>query len=201
MTAKFNYKQNDLFRRGLQIRLNACVGPNGGPYDFADYARGYFLAARELVDSLEKESNYVDILVYPLCYAYRHAVELGLKHLARELPRLYGDKKEIQLTHNLNDNWQQVRPYLTRARRYLDADSSAIPYVDKVLADFLDFDPSGEVFRFPENKKGERHLQDTRIINVEVLGTYMNKLADIFEFWFYKSRELMEHRHDMQFDT
>lgn len=181
--------------------MNACVGPNGGPYDFADYAHGYFLAARELVDSLQRKSNYVDIVVYPLCYAYRHAVELGLKYLARELPKLYGEKNDIRLTHNLSDNWQQVRPYLSRAGKYLDADNSAISYVDKVLADFLEFDPSGEVFRFPENKKGELHLQDARIINVEVLGAHMNKLADIFEFWFDKSKDLMEYRHELQLDT
>jgi hypothetical protein len=181
--------------------LNACVGTNGGPYDFSDYSRGYFLSAKNQIEALLDNSGYVDILIYPLCYSYRHGIELGLKHFARELPALFKEENKIKLTHNLNDNWQNVRPYVVKVKKYLDKDNEAIPFIDKVLKDFLEFDPSGEVFRFPESRRGDLHLQDARIINVEVLGAYMMKLADIFEFWFNKIRDLFEYRDELIIDV
>ncbi|MCP5134411.1 MAG: hypothetical protein H6976_12655 [Gammaproteobacteria bacterium] len=195
----FNYKHNDLFRRGPQTRLNACIGTNGGPYDFSDYSRGYFQSAKNQLDAIIKNSGLVDILIYPLCYSYRHGIELGLKHLARELPLIFQEGEKIKLTHNLNDNWNSIRPYIVRLRRYLDENNESVPFIDKVLNDFLEFDPNGEVFRFPENRKGDLHLQEARIINVEVLGAYMERLAEIFKYWFYKSRDLYEIRDEIDF--
>jgi hypothetical protein len=195
----FNYKHNDLFGRGPQTRLNACVGTNGGPYDFSDYSRGYFLSAKSQLNAIVENSGLVDILIYPLCYSYRHGIELGLKHLARELLLLFEEDEKIKLTHNLNDNWHHIRPFVARLSRYLDKEGKSVPFIDKVLVDFLEFDPSGEVFRFPENRKGDLHLQDARIINVEVLGAYMEVLAEIFQDWFYRSRDLYEMRSEIDF--
>ena len=35
------YSYNSLFRPGPNSSLNACVGANGGPYDFGSYAEGF----------------------------------------------------------------------------------------------------------------------------------------------------------------
>ena len=193
---QFGYKENDIFRRGPQTRLNACVGPNGGPYDFEDYARGYFLAAKSQLAAICENSAYVDILIYPLSYCYRHGIELAFKHLARELPGLFRENGTISMTHKLNDNWRRVRGYLCKRPEFFDPDDRLISYTDKVLKDFLEFDPGGDVFRFPENRDGELHLQDARIINVEVLGAYLNELGEIFEFWFRRVRAGYAHMED-----
>ena len=177
------YKQNDLFRPGESFHLNACVGRNGGPYSFGAYSRGYFDAGDRLVQSIFDNHRYVDIIVYPLVFIYRHAVELGLKDLASRVPPLLGETQTIQLTHRLLDNWRIVRGYLERCDGGLN-DPDPIQLVEKVLADFVQLDPKGETFRFPEDTHGNPHLQDTSIINVEVFASAMEKVHEAFEFWF-----------------
>jgi hypothetical protein len=184
------YKHNSLFTRGDDIRLNACVGPNGGPYDFRDYAHGYFKAAARLIESMRKDVAHVDIIVYPLCFLYRHGTELALKWLARELSIADGAEEQPRLTHRLYDNWTSVRTLLERNPSAFDV-RTAVPFVDAALKDFLEFDPNGEVFRYPEDRQGKLHLQDARIINLQVLGDAMSKVGDIFDFWFYCTDSLL----------
>lgn len=110
------------------------------------------------------------------------AIELSLKHLAQDLPKLWGEEGSIRLTHRLSDTWEGVRGYLQRTPQF-DSDSDLIPYVDGVLKDFLEFDPDGTVFRYPGDRKGNLHLQDARIINVHVLGEVMTKVQEAFKHW------------------
>jgi hypothetical protein len=179
------YRQNDIFRRGSDFRLNACVGTNGGLYDFSDYARGYFLAAENVLASLRQDSACVDILVYPLAFLFRHGIELSLKGLARELSELAGAKTNVKLTHKLSDNWSAVKQELVKRSSHFDTENRLIQLVDQVLKDYLEFDPVGEVFRFPEDRGGNLFLQEARIINVEVLGGALKQVADAFDYWFY----------------
>ena len=68
------YEEGDLFRRVPSQEyheLMACVGTNGGPYGFDDYAIGYFEAARLIWNSIEGGEATVDVAVYPLTFLYR----------------------------------------------------------------------------------------------------------------------------------
>jgi hypothetical protein len=162
--------------------MNACVGENGGPYDFYDYAWGYFEASHAAVRAALDHEAPVDVLVYPICFGYRHAIELSLKHLAHELPKLWKAAGTIKLNHLLYDTWEVVKEYLQRSPHF-DPDGDLIPFVDRVLKDFLEFDQDGTVFRFPLDRKGNLHLQDARIINVVVLGEVMAKVQEAFKHW------------------
>jgi len=177
------YDHNDLFRPGSNVHLNACVGRNGGPYDFSAYSRGYFEAGVRLVQSLFHNESYVDIIVYPVIYIYRHAIELGLKHLAYRLPPLFEEKQPIRLTHRLIDNWLLVREYLEKLPDGGN-DPTHIQLVDKVIKDFVQLDPKGETFRFPQSKDGDIHLLDTSVINIEIFAAAMIKVYEAFQFWF-----------------
>ncbi len=177
------YKQNDLFRGDpARSHLNACVGINGGPYDFFDYARGYIRAAESAIETASAGKNPVDILIYPIAYCYRHAIELYLKHLLITLPRLWDETYAFKPTHLLSDNWHVVRTYIKRDKHF-DPDANLIFQVDQIINDFVDIDPTGEVFRFPIDRQKSPHLQDTPLINVLVLGKAMSQLARIFEYW------------------
>jgi hypothetical protein len=186
------YKHNDLFRPGERAELNACVGKNGGPYDFYAYSRGYFSAGDRLLASLFQDSFSLDLIVYPVIYIYRHAIELALKHLARGLPALWDDDTEIKLSHKLKDNWLVVRPYLLKSPDFGGAELLA--KVDVILDDFVEIDPSGEVFRFPESRDGSRFLQDTSHINLLVFGQAMESLQEIFDFWFDTLTQLWDYK-------
>jgi hypothetical protein len=82
------FKQNDVFRGVSKWPdKNACVGNNGGPYDLYDYADAYFDATRGLLElalsapDINRPWITIDLLVYPICRNFRHAVELYLNDL------------------------------------------------------------------------------------------------------------------------
>jgi hypothetical protein len=181
-------KQNGLFRSGPNIRLNACVGRNGGPADFYRYAFGYFEAGERLAKSLQEDSALVDCVIYPLVQVYRHGIETVLKHLGKELAFLLDETEEIKLTHKLLDNWKVVRPYL----RKLGVEAKMLNRVARKLKALVEFDPNGETFRYPEARDGTLHLQDTSLINVEVFGKEMNWLAGFFKDCCFATEDLFD---------
>ncbi len=67
------YSYNSLFRPGPNSSLNACVGANGGPYDFGSYAEGFFEAGFQIVDAIKRGEWTTDILIYPAVFDFRHA--------------------------------------------------------------------------------------------------------------------------------
>lgn len=173
----FGSRHNSLFSPGPDFHLNACVGRNGGPAGLTRYAKGYFEAGARLVKSLQEDPIEVDWLVYPLVMVYRHGIETALKHLGRVLPALFDETAEVKLTHKLMDNWNLVRRYLAQ----LEVEAKEIEQVEGKLTEFIQIDPNGETFRYPEARDGTRHLQDTSLINVEVFGEGMAYVATFLE--------------------
>ena len=59
-------KQGDelyaLFGHGPNTQLNACVGNNGGPYDFSDYGQGFFDGGTKIVEALKRNDGLIDVL-------------------------------------------------------------------------------------------------------------------------------------------
>ncbi len=184
---EFPKGENSLFRPGKNFHLNACVGVNGGPYDLHDYANGYFDSGEILIERIRENESRVDILVYPLVFTYRHALELSIKYLAERLPPLFGVSVKIESTHNLTDNWDKVRVFMERFLEVSEDESGKehIQMVDQVVKDFVQIDPFGQTFRFPETKGGKPHLLNTNIINVEVVGDSMVCVRNVFSAWFY----------------
>ena len=194
-TTKNPYKQNNLFRgEAGNFDLNACVGTNGGPYDFLDYARGYVRAGIVLVENAATCDNPVDILVYPIASCFRQAIELYLKYLSTNLPSLWDEPGNMKQTHKLLDNWAFVKGYLCRAKQ-LDNDGKRIAQAERILTDFVEIDPTGETFRFPADRSGNLFLQNTWLINVGVLGTAMGELGDILDFWSFETYEILQNKH------
>lgn len=187
-------KHNSLFGPGMNIQLNACVGRNGGPADYGRYARGYFAAAALIAKSLQQNSMNVDLLVYPLVMNYRHGVEDMLKQLAATISYLCTGKTEIRYTHRLIDNWEIVKRNLPE----IDVPQAEIDEAEATLKDLVEIDPTGETFRYPFSSKGERHLEETSMINVEVLAASMAALADSLEGWWGWAAQNLEWKAEME---
>jgi len=184
------YRTNSLFRNGPIPSLNACVGRNGGPYDLEAYSRGYFRGAAAVARSVMEPTAIIDLLIYPLVFNYRHAVELGLKHLASVLPPLFDEPANTKLTHRLLDNWECVSGYLRRHQRFNP--DHTLPEITRILTDFAEIDPNGEAFRFPHGRSRVPFLQDMSIINVPVFVKALSSVADAFDFWFHVADDLRE---------
>jgi hypothetical protein len=183
------YKQNSIFRGGPDFTLNACVGLNGGPYTTYDYASGYFMAARGLADQLRHNRSGINLLIYPVAYLYRHGIELGIKSLGEFLPSLWNESSDVRLTHELLDNWEIIKPYLMRNSDF-DEDGTLISTVETILNDLVEIDPKGEAFRFARGRHGERHLQKTSLINLDVLTQAMEYVRDALYHWHRVGRDI-----------
>jgi len=121
----------------------------------------------------------VDLLVYPIVMVYRHGVETALKHLRRRLPILFDESREFKLNHDILVNWKVVRDYLRRLDGSVE--HRELDQIEKTLNDLVEFDPNGMVFRYPEDKEGAMHLEDTTIINVRIFADGMKSLGDFLE--------------------
>ena len=187
----FRYAQNDLFKSGPNFKLNACVGKNGGPYNFRDYSKGYFEAAQRIAASSFSTPHLIDVMIYPLVYLFRHGIELGLKHLAQKLPLIFDEKNQVHTTHRLLDNWLIVRRYLEQLPDGGN-DPQPIQTVDRVLKDFVQLDPKGEAFRFPQSTDGQPYLDEVSVINIGVLAEAMKDVREAFDFWFTVTETLRD---------
>jgi hypothetical protein len=135
------FKQNDLFRPDFaRMDFNACVGDNGGPYDLYDYAHGYFDATRILLKSVGKTGSINDLLVYPVCLNFRHAVELFIKYLISDLAKLTRSKAKFRTTHSLQANWSTAMNLIRQTK--LDVDSDEIKLITEVVTDIMEVDPN-----------------------------------------------------------
>jgi hypothetical protein len=190
------YFHNDLFRGDPdRWHLNACVGHNGGPYDYRTYGDGYLRAAIAIIPSIESRNNPVDVMIYPIAYCFRHAIELYLKHFSETLPRLWGEVGMAKPTHKLLDNWSAVKSYLVRDSEFQRGNGS-VEQFEKILKDLVQIDPSGEIFRFPVSRQGMLHLEDTSVINVLILRSAMLEAHDILETWARTADAMYEYKVD-----
>jgi hypothetical protein len=179
------FKQNELFRPDFdRTDFNACVGDNGGPYDLYDYAHGYFEATRLLLKSVGKSGATNDLLVYPTCLNFRHAVELFIKYLITDLTKLIRSDAKFRTTHSLEANWSTAMNLIKRTK--LDVDPDEIKMITRVVTDIMEVDPNGNIFRYPESIKGDQHLKDWAIVNLAVIGDVFAVLSKVVEDWHFK---------------
>ena len=67
-----------------------------------------------------------------------------------------------------------------------------------IIRDFVEIDPTGQVFRYPEDIRGHAHLSELALINVEVLGDAMRKLHGILSDWTHWLVELQQRRSEAE---
>jgi hypothetical protein len=177
----YKYEPNSLFRAGPRPTLNACVGTNGGPYDFGAYGEGFFEGGFQIINAIKRGEWTIDILIYPAAFSFRHGIELYLKHMV-QLFDVVAKSGTYTKTHTLQDNWSTFeRQALASTEGAFDPLELSI--AKDIIDDFCNIDPTGQVFRYPEDIKGNQHLVGLGVINVEVLEGGMRVLHDLFENW------------------
>lgn len=189
MVTKRTFQQNALFRSGPNMNLNACVGDNGGPYDFADYGEGFFRGGNAIVEAVVTGGATVDLAIYPAAFAFRHGIELYLKQLLIDLIAFNGSKVAYAKNHGIEKYWRLVVAEMGKVEGEV-FDPADVKVAAGIIGDFCQIDPTGQVFRYPENLKGIRHLTGLGVINVEVLVEGMSTLHGMLNFWHHQVAEL-----------
>ena len=174
------------FGTGSNWNLNACVGTNGGPYNYADYASGYLgvanSTAKRLIESKGLEDVFLDIAIYPLLYLYRQGLELIMKHFIYD--RHNPPKNEVE--HDLKKLWGKSKiemEYILEPILGKEKLREALEKLAIFILSMHELDPRGQVMRFPEDPFGNLFLQDYSIINIEPIYTGGKEVEMIFDYF------------------
>jgi hypothetical protein len=183
------FRQNNLFRGDPgNSRLNACVGDNGGRYDLFDYAHGYFAATKKILEAAKHFEVGVatDTLVYPACYNFRHSIELFIKYMVATYSQMLKDDTiRFEFRHGLMENWRTVTVAASRLG-WSPFEGDEVALVEKTIAEFMEIDPNGVIFRYPDSIRGEQHLQEWSLINLGIVEQRACTVFRIFEDWNYR---------------
>jgi hypothetical protein len=163
----------------IRHHLNVAVGDNGGKYDLFDYSTAYFEACLALASKVRREGVITDSVVYPICYTFRHGVELFIKYLIDDLGRLAGTWDEYKLGHPLLKNWKRAKKLLIA----IETEPEDIDFFDKVVKDFDQVDRNGLSFRYPETIDRDPLIKDLKTINIAVLGNNCQGISEIAKIW------------------
>lgn len=79
------------------------------------YTEGYRLAAELLTNHVESQNRNHDFLVYPICYLYRHHLELQIKQIIYVGRRLLDKSGGHPTHHKLSDLWPLAKGLLREA--------------------------------------------------------------------------------------
>lgn len=161
---------------------NACVNWLGhGIPALGLRASGYKEAAAVLVSHAIEQRHVLDFYIYPICFLYRHSLELTMKELIARGRRLTEGKYDYPKNqHDLLQLWEECRKLLLKlvdsvSQETLDA-------VGESMSQFNEVDPYSQTFRYTETQKGTPTLHK-RIthINVRNLKEVMERVGNFLE--------------------
>jgi hypothetical protein len=158
------------------------------------YISGYYEAAKSLAEiaaNTECERTR-DTLIYPVCFNYRHYIELHLKSLIEDAESLYAKMEELEYlqngnlpkkvtelldkTHSLN----VLMEYLIERLHYTQVSNEKFPKdIEKYIKQMHDSDKSGQKYRYHKNTAGKLHFPDEEIYDIENIANIMQEVYDL----------------------
>lgn len=144
----------------------ACV--NFSPTPMYGYVEGFVQGADALYKALQADRAGQDLLIYPLVFNLRHALELALKQVilcARIL--LDEEDRTFPHGHDLVRLWSIATPLLKRIWPD-DGTEPGYEITERTIEAFRSLDPTGESFRYPVRMNQSASLDpDLRQIDLD----------------------------------
>lgn len=183
--------KKQLFRKTSIYEYTATVG--GYNHTRYTYINGYYEAGKELVDIAisEQVGTYKkDTLFYPVCYSYRHYIELHLKSLIIDTEILY-DKMdtlgylkngtlsnkisdELDNTHSLNELFE-----LFYERLNLVSDEKFPSDIKKYIKQMYDMDKNGQRFRYHIGTNKKINFSEQEKFDLKNISTIMEEIHNL----------------------
>ena len=135
-------------------RANACMPHQP---DWVSYQSGYQLAA-ELLMAHTASGQDQDLLIYPILFNARQAIELGLKETIRLGNRLLDRDGSYPKHHKLAPLWQIAKDLLAEAAAVHDPealDEEATRAFEELIEALDTVDPRSFTFRYPTDSKDQ----------------------------------------------
>ena len=204
--------------RSVVIGMNKKHGPNPGhgvvvlnahgdpEYELLLYAKEYHALAKEAVQNLRDDeafgNSHVDFKSYPICFLYRHAIELHLKSFllaANPMITIDGhpriDVARLRRSHDIDFLREETERLFDALGWSLD------PGLRKFQKrqDFRDglrwmssIDPGSTTFRYPMKTNGERALVLPKRFNLFLMCEFFDEVLDFFADATYRAHHVLE---------
>lgn len=180
-----------------------CEALIDAPSDwFLDCALGYKNAADRVVASVEGRDLAADLAVYPVCFLYRHYIELMLKGLVRLGNQLRLTSADYPRdTHDLRKLWEECKAGLGDASKLANGNPADIEAVEKCILEFAELDPTSQGFRYGEDNAGKPTVQERVQFNLANMRDVMNRLSAFLEGSYDWMDELLQFQADADSDS
>lgn len=176
---------------GIIGRGNACFNFTSDVH--FGYVHGFKRGGDALVAYVEEKGDSIDMLVYPICFNYRHYLEITLKDLVEtcfDILEKTGSRKErgiLEREHDLSKIWLLLQEQLILLRKVVDMKESidqfykdAFPKIDKFIKEFTQIDPGSFTFRYSKDRKGINSIpRNVRSLNI---FTLRDELGVVYEY-------------------
>ncbi len=164
------------------IELNACVSwVVGGGHDHAmdGYVEGYRKAAIGLLEWVRASRESPDEHVFPICFLWRHHLELALKRIIAAGQQLADSPIKVPAKHGLLVLWDIALPYV----RQIGDDANLFKNVRDSFAEIESVDPTAAGFRYPlETDHSTPALKSPpTTVNLEAIDIAMRATATFLE--------------------
>ena len=157
------------------------------------YINGYYEAGNELVDIAISEqvgTHKKDTLFYPICYSYRHYLELHLKSLIIDTEILYDKMDQLEYlkngtlseiisdnldtTHNINKLFE-----LFYERLNLVSDEKFSDDIKRYIKQMNDMDKNGQKFRYFTDKNNNINFSKQEQFDLKNISDIMKKVNNL----------------------
>lgn len=145
------------------------------------FAMAYWEGFESLLESVIESKDRNTVLVYPILFLLRHAVELDLKLII-----VYGRRKlEVNSGKPLNNHkiaelWGEAREYVQKADPNTTRDPE-LEVVDSLMEEIANIDPESFTFRYPASNKGQILIDNQSffdLLNLKSVATGLKNFLD-----------------------
>lgn len=154
-----------------------------GPFAFYRYACAYYDSACALFDDIKstQSNNLIDGYGITMCFAYRHFVELYLKHIYIKFVCDSNEdyKRFLAIGHNVVELWNESKPTLKAFKERVGT-SVSLGIVEHYIKQISQFDINSMSMRYPINKDLDP-LQPQRHLDIQNLHDRMEELYNALE--------------------
>lgn len=187
--------KKQLFKKSSmqEIKESSTLGKQKVDAKYA-YINGYYQAGNHLIETSIKMINRIDkdSLIYPICFNYRHYIELHLKSLIEESEILYDKMEQLgylqngelpeKISHSL-DNTHSLYELLASLKNilfFIAISNEEFPKdIEKYIQQMHDTDKNGQKYRYHKNKSGKLHFPSEESYNIENMSKIMEEVNNM----------------------